>query len=57
MTLNTGEQACNQKGDYLAWEDMQWEMHGNATIVLGEENIFNKEGNSMNQFLFKERFQ
>ena len=57
MTLNAGEQACNQKGDYLAREDMQWEMHGNATIVLGEEDICEKEGNSMNQFLFKERFQ
>ena len=28
----TGDGACDQHGNFLAWEDMEWELHGNASI-------------------------
>ena len=28
----TGDGACNQHGNFLAWEDMEWELHGNASV-------------------------
>ena len=30
MQQNTEGGSCKSEGDYLAWEDMQWELHGEA---------------------------
>ena len=32
MIENTKAEHCNVEGDYLAWQDMQWNLHGEAAI-------------------------
>ena len=32
MKSMTKEESCIEEGDYLAWEDMEWILHGQATI-------------------------
>merc|ERR1712218_293213 len=32
MKTMTGEEGCMKEGDYLAWQDMEWILHGQARI-------------------------
>ena len=37
MKSITGGESCLKEGDYLAWEDMEWILHGQASIETVEK--------------------
>ena len=39
MTLFTSEGACDQSGDYFAWNDGEWELYGNASVEKADFEI------------------
>ena len=51
----TAEGICFEKGDYLAWEDMEWVLHGQARIGIIDHEVTCKRKSYTN--LFYARFQ
>ena len=52
----TGNGACRQHGDYIAWEDMVFDLLGDTKINSLEEDICEAELDRTNVFLFHEYF-
>ena len=45
-TEHNGGENCDEGGDYLSWEEMDWEMHGNADVqIVDKGNPCAKEPN------------
>ena len=55
MQRMTAEGICFEKGDYLAWEDMEWVLHGQARIGIIDHEVTCKRKSYTN--LFYARFQ
>ena len=50
MQKQTEEGFCVEEGDYLAWPDMKWELHGEATVETVEKEMVCKGEPSSNLF-------
>ena len=50
MQRMTEEGSCVEKGDYLAWEDMEWVLHGKAKIETVDYETTCKRKSYMNLF-------
>ena len=54
-----GSEICDAKGDYLSWEDMEWETYGKVRLqTLVRENLCRKEqgGKSCSDFVLCTRY-